>query len=228
MDLYEGGDRMYKAIIIDDDPQVRIINRDYILKSNSSISVEAMFEDGFSALSYINEGNMVDLIILDIKMDDMDGFEFAAKLRETGNRSQIIIITGSSKTEHIRSARLIGATDYILKPFDNQRMAKGLEKFIYEFEKFNKKSLSHEEIDSIFNPQSDKNETDLSLLEQKILDYLKANRGQWLSVQQVASYIGNTPQTARVYLKGLAENGLVSMTKDFRTNGKPAFIFKYD
>lgn len=221
--------QMYKTIIIDDDPQVRNINREYILRSNSDISIDAMFEDGFSALSYLEEGNETDLIILDIKMDEMDGFEFITKLRATGNECQIIVITGSSKTEHVRVARAMGVTDYILKPFDEKRMARGIEKFIYEFEKYNKKSLSHDEIDAIFNPSiSEKKDIKLSLIEQKILDYLKENRGQWFSVLQVANHIGNTPATARSYLKILAENGIISMEKNFNTNGKPAFIYKVD
>ena len=64
---------MYKVLIVEDDPMVAMINEQYI-KRNKNFEIVGNCNNGLSALDFI-ENNTVDLLILDVFMPKMDGFE---------------------------------------------------------------------------------------------------------------------------------------------------------
>jgi response regulator of citrate/malate metabolism len=63
----------YKVLIVEDDPMVSMINEQYVNR-NKAFRVVGTCKDGKSALAYL-ENNDVDLIVLDVYMPLMDGFE---------------------------------------------------------------------------------------------------------------------------------------------------------
>ncbi len=85
--------------------------------------------DGQSALDIINNSKSVDLIISDIKMPNLDGYELLEKLRENKTTELIPLIFLSAKTnnEDIRTGMNIGADDYITKPFSAEEILKAIE-----------------------------------------------------------------------------------------------------
>ena len=96
-------------------------------KANIDILVQTLKEDyklgvalnGTKAIDYAL-ANRLDLILLDIVMPDMDGFEVCRRLKETPSTAAIpiIFITAMGDPEHKREGLTIGAVDYITKPFD--------------------------------------------------------------------------------------------------------------
>ena len=71
---------MYKVLIVEDDPMVAMINEQYILK-NKSFSVCEKCKDGLSALEFLSNES-VDLIIMDVYMPKLDGFETLRQIRK--------------------------------------------------------------------------------------------------------------------------------------------------
>ncbi|MDR1838745.1 MAG: diguanylate cyclase [Treponema sp.] len=104
-----------KRLLIVDDEKMNIINLAQSLKSNYEIFVAA---DGASALE-IAEKQVPDLILLDIVMPDMNGFEVLTKLKNSPTTINIpvIFITGLDSAENEERGMLLGAVDYITKPF---------------------------------------------------------------------------------------------------------------
>lgn len=96
-------------------------------KANIDILVQTLKEDyklgvalnGFKAIEYTKE-NRLDLILLDILMPEMDGFEVCHRLKENPATKNIpiIFITAMNDPKHKRKGLEIGAVDYITKPFD--------------------------------------------------------------------------------------------------------------
>lgn len=78
---------------------------------------------GFGALNFL-ENNIPDLILLDIMMPDMDGFEVCEKIIENERTKNIpvIFITAVSETESIIKGFQLGAMDYITKPFRQEEV----------------------------------------------------------------------------------------------------------
>ncbi|MDP5230573.1 MAG: response regulator transcription factor [Cellulophaga sp.] len=81
-------------------------------------------ENGFEALSWMQQSNIPDLIITDLEMPKMGGLEFIKKIKESGYFSEIPIIVLScrdSSKDRIESLKA-GASDYIVKPFNPEEL----------------------------------------------------------------------------------------------------------
>ena len=70
---------MYKVLIVEDDPMVAMINEQYI-KRNKNFEVVGKCQDGAAALAFLKE-NEVDLLVLDVYMPHMNGFETLRQIR---------------------------------------------------------------------------------------------------------------------------------------------------
>lgn len=82
------------------------------LKSNGFTVYRAA--DGVEALEMLEE-NPVDLILLDILLPNLDGFEVLKRIRESGNEVTIIMATNLSQSEDKQKALDLGANDYLVK-----------------------------------------------------------------------------------------------------------------
>jgi two-component system, cell cycle response regulator len=104
---------MPRIMTIDDSSTIRSI----ITKQMSDLGFEVdQAEDGKQGLAKLEEIE-VDLILLDVTMPVMDGPAMLAALRETGNRTPVIMLTSESKRSIVAGAVKLGIEDYILKPF---------------------------------------------------------------------------------------------------------------
>lgn len=103
-----------KVLIVDDDPAVRKVLAK-VLQSNDIESFQAA--DGGEALRLIKE-NQYDLVILDIMMRGIDGFEVVQAVRSQGIDTPIIILSGRNEDYDTLYGLDIGADDYITKPFN--------------------------------------------------------------------------------------------------------------
>src|ERR1051325_11185877 len=104
---------MPRILTIDDSSTIRSI----ITKQMSDLGFEVdQAEDGKQGLAKL-EAIEVDLILLDVTMPVMDGPTMLAALRETGNRTPVIMLTSQSKRSIVAGAVKLGIEDYILKTF---------------------------------------------------------------------------------------------------------------
>ena len=103
-----------RIMIVDDDPSVRLMMSS-ALESLGHCVEEA--EDGLQALSLL-ENSIPDMLLLDVMMPGMDGFEVCARLKENPVLSEIPIVfmTGTNDTGSIQRAFELGITDFVTKP----------------------------------------------------------------------------------------------------------------
>jgi two-component system OmpR family response regulator len=105
-------------LVVDDDPAIRELVRDYLLEHDLKVSTA---ESG-AAMDKVLGAEVVDLVILDLKLPDEDGLAIARRLREKLD-IPIIILTGSRKEEVDRVMGLeLGADDYVTKPFSQREL----------------------------------------------------------------------------------------------------------
>jgi len=115
--------KVLKTVIIDDSGmQMRVISQ--LVKNHSDLSLEATYENGMVARKGIMV-NTVDLILLDIEMPVINGFDF---LDAMDKRPQIIIISG--KTDYALRAFDYDVTDYLHKPIGLRRFNTAIERAI--------------------------------------------------------------------------------------------------
>lgn len=101
----------------DEQPLAKAIVK--ILEKNK-YSADAVY-DGEEALNYIMNGNY-DLAVLDIMMPKIDGLSVLRKVRQSGNKVPVIMLTAKSEIEDRVAGLDSGANDYLPKPFDTREL----------------------------------------------------------------------------------------------------------
>lgn len=109
------------VLVIDDEPYVgRIIQ----LKLETGPYRVEVFADAREALSRLRSDMRVDLILLDIMMPFMNGFEVLTELRRLPHRSEtpVIMLTAKGQETDRTRARSLGASDFLTKPFSPKKL----------------------------------------------------------------------------------------------------------
>ena len=116
-----------KILVIDDERTIRVLLENFLKEY-----VVTTKNDGLEGLSWLQEGNMPDLIIADIQMPNIDGYEFVKQIRASGFFRDIplIVLSGlESSVEKVKCLKL-GANDYLVKPFNPEELAMRIELLI--------------------------------------------------------------------------------------------------
>ena len=103
-------------LIIEDHKAIRILLSNYLGKTFKVNAVAS----GYEALAWMNEGNLPNVIILDINMPNLSGVEFLTNLRNSGffHSIPVIIVSGEENGEIIEQCLDLGISGYLKKPFD--------------------------------------------------------------------------------------------------------------
>ena len=107
-----------KILVVDDDKNICELLRLYLVKEGYNVT---MVHDGGAALAEFDKLHP-DLVLLDVMMPVMDGWEVCRKLRAKDN-TPIIMLTAKGETYDKVLGLELGADDYITKPFDSKEMA---------------------------------------------------------------------------------------------------------
>lgn len=111
-----------RALIVDDEPPAR--NELRFLLEQLGVSVVGEADSGFEALEEIPRLNP-DVVFLDVQMAGMSGFECAQRLIDEGEEGRLpLIVFATAYDEFAIKAFEINAVDYVLKPFEAERLAK--------------------------------------------------------------------------------------------------------
>lgn len=109
---------MFKILVVEDNKNLRRLMTTYLSKNNYD-TLEA--EDGEEALEVMDK-NHVDLIVSDIMMPNMDGYELTKELRKSNYMLPILMITAKDSIDDKREGFLSGVDDYMVKPVDMDEM----------------------------------------------------------------------------------------------------------
>ena len=109
---------MFKILIAEDDKELRMIYQRVLVKHGYAVIGVA---NGREALEVIDR-EYIDLIISDIMMPEMDGYEFVRTLRESGNKTPVLMITAKGAFDDMRQGFLSGTDDYMVKAVNVNEM----------------------------------------------------------------------------------------------------------
>ncbi|MGN0438679.1 MAG: response regulator [Lachnospiraceae bacterium] len=117
---------MSKILVVDDDA-MNLRMAEFMLQKKSYEVVKV--DSGAKAVDLL-EKETVDLILLDIEMPDMNGFEAYEKIREKGITTPVMFLSASTEESVIQKAMDMGAVDYVKKPFVPQVLYDQIEKVL--------------------------------------------------------------------------------------------------
>lgn len=109
---------MFNIMIVEDDANQRKLMQSVLEQYGYTVT---QAEDGQAALEILDKKH-VDLIILDIMMPRMDGFEFTSTLRQSGCNIPILMVSAKQSPVDKRKGFIIGTDDYMTKPVDEEEM----------------------------------------------------------------------------------------------------------
>ena len=221
---------MYKVLIVEDDPMVAMINEQFVSRHKDFV-VAHKCNDGKSALEYLDE-NEVDLIILDVYMPYMDGFETLRQIRKKQISVDVIMVTAANEREQLKEGLHLGVVDYLVKPFTFERFKVALDKFIAQVEALKDlDKVNQKNIDFLIDKSRKKaNELYPKGIQEKtlqtIIEHLKENKNKWLTGDEIAEKVGLTGVTVRRYMTHLSETGMVIADMNYGTGGRPCMLYK--
>ncbi len=109
---------MLKILIVEDDRELRQLFSHVLLKNGYTVKGVSNGQEGLDAM----DSSYFDLIISDVMMPVMDGFEMVRQLREAGNSTPVLMITAKDTFDDMRQGFMSGTDDYMVKPVNVSEM----------------------------------------------------------------------------------------------------------
>ena len=109
---------MFRILVVDDDKNTRLFLKAVLENASYTVSVAS---DGVQALQIMDKEH-IDLIVLDIMMPNMDGYELTKAIRDSDNNLPILMISAKQLPADKHKGFLVGTDDYMIKPIDDEEM----------------------------------------------------------------------------------------------------------
>ena len=121
---------MARILIVDDEPDILLMLRMSLEDEGHEVVMAA---DGEMALDRIAEHHP-DLVLLDVMMPVLDGWGVLQRKRDVGDVTTVIMLSAKSEQSDIDKAIGLGAADYVVKPFDLDRLVARVNEVLAERE----------------------------------------------------------------------------------------------
>ena len=177
-----------KILVVEDERDLNRIITKHLKKNN--YSVDSCF-DGQEALDFISYSEY-DLIITDIMMPNVNGYEFIDKLRTNKNNTPVIMLTAKDTLEDKIVGLDSGADDYIVKPFEFEELLARIRVLMRRNYGLATNIIQIEEVTlDLAKKQVAKSGEiiDLTGKEYEVLEYLMKNKGSILSRDQILNHV---------------------------------------
>ena len=173
-------------LIVDDDPDIRKV-LSFLLKDKYKVS---QAQDGASAIDELRRSADIDLVVLDVMMPGMSGYEVCSVIREFSN-VPILFLTAKSAEEDRLSAYQSGGDDFLSKPFSQAEFLAKVSSLLRRYKEYMGKPLAALAIDNLvvdLGSHLVKNsgvEVMLTDTEYAILEHLLKNRGSTVTAKDM-------------------------------------------
>uniref|UniRef100_UPI0040254923 response regulator transcription factor n=1 Tax=Eshraghiella crossota TaxID=45851 RepID=UPI0040254923 len=179
-----------KILVVDDESRIRKIIRDFLVREGYVVC-EA--EDGEAALDIFCSNNDIDLIIMDVMMPKMDGWQLCKEVRKL-SKVPILMLTAKSEEQDELKGFELGVDEYISKPFSPKILTARVNALLRRTTGDNEEILDIAGItvNKIAHTVTiDGKEIDLSIKVFELLTYFMENRGIALSREKILNNVWN-------------------------------------
>ncbi len=180
-----------KILVVDDEKRMRILVKDFLVKSGFDV-IEA--EDGYRAMDLFYEDKDIALIVLDVMMPKMDGWEVCKEIRSTSKVPIIMLTARGDERDELQGFQL-GVDEYISKPFSPKILVARIEAILRRSRKLPGEDCVEAGgivIDKTAHEvRCDDEIVELSYKEFELLTYFIENKGIALSREKILNNVWN-------------------------------------
>ena len=175
-------------LVVDDEQRMRKLVRDFLTKQNFRVLEAA---DGEEAVDVFMENKDIVLVILDVMMPKMDGWETCREIRQYSKVPIIMLTARGGENDELRGFEL-GVDEYIAKPFSPKILVARVEALLRRTSSANEKNLEYGGI--VLNRSAheviiDGEKVDLSYKEFELLSYFMENKDIALSRERILNHV---------------------------------------
>ena len=175
-------------LVVDDEQRMRKLVRDFLTKQNFRVLEAA---DGEEAVDVLMENKDIVLVILDVMMPKMDGWETCREIRQYSKVPIIMLTARGGENDELRGFEL-GVDEYIAKPFSPKILVARVEALLRRTNSANEKNLEYGGI--VLNRSAheviiDGEKVDLSYKEFELLSYFMENKDIALSRERILNHV---------------------------------------
>lgn len=179
-----------KILVVDDESRMRKLVKDFLQRKDYNV-IEA--ENGEQAVDIFCSNNDISLIILDVMMPVMDGWQVCQEIRKLSD-IPIVMLTAKSEEQDELLGFELGVDEYITKPFSPKVLTARVEAILRRAGADEQENLKADgiEVDRIAHiVKVDGNIIDLSFKEFELLTYFMENKGVALSREKILNNVWN-------------------------------------
>lgn len=217
-----------KILLAEDEPQLSHVVKTAL--ETSGYEVDAVF-NGAEAVEKAKQ-NAYDVIILDIMMPVMDGIEALQHIRETGDKTYVMMLTAKAEVDDKVTGLESGADDYLTKPFSLKELIARLKSRERRSDDYSNNELEYGDITLNTDEQElvSHNSIRLANKETELLNYLLLNKEKEISTQEILNHVWkNDPdadeQVVWLYVSYLRQK-LLNIQSSVKIEGERGGSFK--
>ena len=233
----------FKIVLIEDDPMVREVNRQYI-EQVEGFEIVATAGNGLEGIEKIKE-YQPHLVFMDIFMPKLGGVDTLAEIRSQQLQVDVITVTAANDRPTIQHILQLGVFDYIMKPFTFER----IEQTLVNYRQFKKKmnesdDFTQQELDDVMQKAPQVNGVATTLMTKptlqeelpkgfnkatldKVMTYLQG-KSDGASADDVAANVGVARVTARRYLDLMEKRNMIQVDSVYGNIGRPINLYFMD
>ncbi|MBS1868586.1 MAG: response regulator [Actinobacteria bacterium] len=214
--------REWSVLIVEDDLDVARLHQSLIAR-RSGFRVSGWASSGEAALRQV-VATTPDLLLLDLKLNGLDGLALARRLRAHSAGVEIIVATSDQRAEVVEAVIHLGVVDYLLKPFGLDLLDQALGRFVHRRRALEAELLDQQVIEvacgggrrgSRWLPRGLARETF------EAVRHALGNNPDGVSAEELAAQVGLARVTVRRYLEHLEANGQAEIRVGTRSRGRP-------
>lgn len=179
----------HRLLLVDDEENLRIMLEAALRHHGFEVETAADGRGGLAAV----DATQPDLILLDVMMPDLDGFEVCRRLRLDGVRTPVIFLTAKDATDDAVQGLRIGGDDYLVKPFSLEELVARIDAVLRRTGAAGRESVLRcgdvELDDDAHRVKRAGEDVHLSPTEFNLLRFLLAHKGSVLSKRQILDHV---------------------------------------
>lgn len=178
-----------KILVVDDELKMRILIRDFLRREGfETIDVS----NGEQAIDIFLENKDIDLIILDVMMPIMDGWETLSEIRTYSDTIPVLMLTAKSENEDVIKGFQLGSDDYLTKPFHMPILIERVKALLRRTKQKEEINIGNLYIDLLGRVVKINNKVvDLSVKEYELLLFLYENQNISISREEIMKKVWN-------------------------------------